>query len=157
MLVQGEPDSFVDRFTRWKVIMVEAVLLVLSTFPLTPGFETGLTFGSVFYTPPLYPVLVISCLVCGALFLIIIPILLRSILGLPAIELTPLEMRLHAFSSKGIKRGDILRVGEPKFGSVRLTLRGSRHISVPVWFYRNGGYILNALRESEKANETLEA
>lgn len=141
-----ENAILVDRFAFWKVAVLEMLLGALAILPLTSGFGDGLTFGAFFYSPAVFPILVIACLALGFLFIIILPVLVWALLGRPAIEITSSMLTMYSLPTKQIAVSEIMEMGEPVLGTSRVKLKGAKQISVPLFFYRNGDRVRRRLK-----------
>lgn len=155
MLTESDVGLFRDKFILWKITVLEILMGILAVFPMIPGIADGLTFSSRFYNPVFFPILAFSSMVCGIMFIILLPLWFRAVSGSAAVELSASSICLYGISARRIQRTSILEVSAPRFGSVRLRLRGGHAISVPISFYRNGPHVLKWLRETiseRKAN-----
>lgn len=137
MLSPSVRNTFSQRYSVWKTLGIEVVLLMLSVLPLTPGFSKGLLYTAIFYQPPFNIVMVLACCFLGLLFLVLLPLLWRAILGLPAIEVTGETVTIYGTSGRSVSKSSITHLEEPKLGNSTVRIAGGRNITLPVFLYKN--------------------
>lgn len=146
MLSSPDQVHFVQKFSVWKTLAIEAALLLLAVLPLTPGFSEGLRYTAVFYQPPLNIILVVVCCFLGLLFIALLPLLWRAVRGLPAVEVLEDSVTVYGASDRSVARSRISHVSSPKLGNSTIQVAGERPLTLPVFLYRDASKSWQSLK-----------
>lgn len=137
-LDQSRSTEFVQRFSIWKIVCIELLLITGAVLPLTPHFSNGLYYTSFLYNMPFFIVLSAACLIFGVMALAILPLLRLAILKIPVLYISRDSICISVLRQRCVRKKDILSITYLwPGGNVNLKIRGERPLSLPIFFYED--------------------
>jgi hypothetical protein len=140
------PSQLVERFSIWKTVGLELLLIGMAVLPLSPGFGDRLRYSAMLYRWPGFALVIASCALLGVCFILILPLVGRALLKLPALVITADEIATFGAVKRAIRIQNIARIDASRFGSVPIYPHQGQLMMVPVFLYRNPERVLEQLR-----------
>lgn len=137
--------AFVQNYSVPKVVGMEILLLIGAVLPMTPNFGAHAHYTSFMYSWPFFLVLILSCLCLGYLSVLMISVIWRAFLRLPAVEISSDEIVVHSNRKKRAELSKIVSATS-SFGNVVLKLGDGKKFVIPVWLCENPSTTLRRLR-----------
>lgn len=139
-------QPLVDYYSHWKTMGILLFAGAITVCPLLPGFSQNLTYTAFFYTPAMFPILIVCCLIMGLLTMMSLPLLARAITKRPAIEIYDDRVRFHSIRAHEFRLDTVQELTGPQFGNLVVQCSTGKQFTLPLWLYRNPDKILSALR-----------
>lgn len=128
-------------YSVWKVLIGECVFLLLAIIPLLPETHDYLTYTKGFYSPAMFPIVVISCGLMMALFLAYLPALLRAVMSKPAIEVDGTDVHFDSFWRGHFSLSDVSSIADIENGYIVIKLKNGRSVNLPAFLYRDAARV----------------
>jgi hypothetical protein len=139
-------NTLSQRYSVWKTLAIEVLVLALATLPLTPGFSRGLVHGAFLYRWPYSLILYSSCGIMGIGFILLLPIFWRAVFQLPGIVISKDRVTVYGIIARSVKTCEVTKVSPVVYGSVTINAP-NRSVTVPAFLYEDPGRVLAKLRE----------
>lgn len=145
MPINDPVPAYVDRYSLWRVLAVEAVLLGVIFFPLIPNISDGLTITGVFFRWPFSVLLIASQIIFLIMFVDYGFVLWRAVRRFPAFAADEEGLTVFRFGARTVRWAEITEVAQPTFGNARIRIRAQRPLVVPLFLLENGDRTLQIL------------
>lgn len=141
------PAPFVGFISAWRAIVLTAAISLIGVIPLLPGIGRSVTYTAFFYTRVGHPFLLVVCGVCLFIAAAIVPLILRALLGRPAIEISKGSVRIWGVKWREYPLGSSSKASS-QFGSLLIRNPDGKQFTIPLWVYRDAGEVRAHLEAS---------
>ena len=130
-------SPFVGFYSAWKAVGLTALICLLAVLPMLPGFGNHLVYTAFFYTRFGYPFLVAACLILLFIAVGMVPLIVRALLGRPAIEISAETVRVWGIRNwREYPLTCVTKGARRQFGSLLGRCPDGKQFAIPLWLYR---------------------
>lgn len=145
MQVVHAGDAISQRYSVWKTLAIELIVLTIAIVPIAPVFPHRLIYAEFLYQWPYSLILYVSCAVLGIGFILLLPLLWRAIFGLPGVVVSGDAVIVYGIIGRSVKTSEVTKVSPMIYGSVTIK-SASRSVTLPVFLLEEPDQVLTKLR-----------
>ena len=131
-------DDFVQRFSIWKTLGMEFLLIGGAVIPLFPGFSIGLRYFSFLYRMPFLLLLVAACVILALFSIGLLPILWLALRRVPVLIISKDQICVSVIRKRCVSKSIVIRsIAIWPGGNLNLELIKGKPIAIPIFVYEN--------------------